>query len=139
MTEIEKSIKEQCTDDIAKEYIKNFGVDGDILYECKTLFVYGTEYKHEQYVIIQGTTLESPVFGKISKLLCCKSQAYLIVQMTSNFYCKETDLFFLKDEKKFELIPTYHLAAFHPIESYLVSDAQQDSLSLRHYVLEHLN
>ena len=138
ITEIEKSIKHECTDNVAKDYLKKYKVKGNMLYECGTLVVYGTEYRINQYIIIQGSTLRSPIFGKITKLLCSKNCAYLMYKHTSNRYCQEMDIYYVKDAEVYEVIPIEHLAAFHPLEPYLVSEALKTSVSLRHYVLEHL-
>ena len=139
INEIEKSIKEVCTDTIVNDYLKKFKVAGGQLYECTKLIVFGTQYHVDQYCLLQGSTNNIPVFGKIAKLLCSQDSAYLICQQTSNTYCHETDLFMVQEKNDYQLIATDSLAAFHPLESYDVSDANLPSISLIHYVVEHLN
>ena len=131
VTEIDKSISKECTDDLTMKYLQDFKVAGNMLYECRTLSVWGTEYRVGQYVLIQGSTIDVPVFCIISKLLCCQKCAYLMLQKTSSVYCNKTDLYFISDESDYEVMPIEHLAAFHPLESYLVSEGQKISISLR--------
>ena len=138
ITEIDKTIRKIADDDITKEFVERNKISGN-LFECSKLSVWGTQYKIGQYVLLRNSTMEDPIFGKIVKLLCSLDQAYLMCQKTSNSYSPATDLFFVNDENLFEVIPSCQLAAYHPLESYLVSEADLTSISLRHYVLQHLN
>jgi hypothetical protein len=102
--------------------------------------VFGTEYKFGQYCLMHGSKMNSPIFGKIVTLLCSDSDSdgFLICQKTTNTYCREMDLFYVNDENEYVLIPVNNLAAFHPLESYIVTEALKNSISLRHYVVENL-
>ena len=136
--EIDKKIRKIADGDVTKEFVNRNKVAGN-LYECSRLSIWGTQYKIGQYVLLRNSTMEDPIFGKIIKLLCGQDQGYLMCQKTTNSYSPGTDLFFVNDQNAFDVIPTCQLAAYHPLESYLVSEAKLPSLSLRHYVLEHLN
>ena len=138
ITEIDKTIRKIADDDITKEFMKRNKTAGN-LFECSRLSVWGTQYKIGQYVLLRNSKMEEPIFGKIVKLLCSQDQAYLMCQKTTNSYSPGTDLFFVNDENAFDVIPSCQLAAYHPLESYEVGEAHLPSLSLRHYVLQHLN
>ena len=136
---MEKAITKVCDEAIVNDYLKQFKVAGGVMYECRNLTVFGTEYKLDQYCLLQGSKMNAPIFGKVSKLLCDQDTAYLICQHTSNTYCAETDLFFVDEKNDYEIIGIDQLAAFHPLESYLVGESQRNSISLIHYCVEHLN
>ena len=83
--------------------------------------------------------MKTPIFGKVHKLLCCQNSAYLICQQTSNTYDERSDLFYVEERNGYEIVGIDQLAAYHPLESYLVSEGHRNSISLIHYVVEHLN
>ena len=134
----EKTIIKPCSDDIVKNYLKKATVQGDTLYECKNLSVFNTEYKIGQYILLPKSSHNSPVFGKIVKLLSCQSHAYFIFEKTSNRYDVGTDLFFLNGENILDIIPQYQLPCYSPLNSYEVGQNKSITISTRTYVPEHL-
>ena len=115
--QVEKTIKDICTDKIALDFLKT-QKDIKALYECSKLSVFHTEYKQGQYVLLPGSTNTRPLFGKIVKLLCCDQgkYSYLYYQKTSHCYCTDTDLFMISSCEQFEIIATDHLPDFHTLE-----------------------
>ena len=113
---VEKKINKQCLAPIAKQYVKNSKVHGGALYECKFLKVFGTQYKTNQFVLLNGSTNKLPCFGKIRTLLCCDKKGYLIYFKTSSKYCSKTDLFIINVQDQQEISAVHHLADYHPLE-----------------------
>ena len=137
-SETEKTIIKPCSDDIVKNYLKKETVQGGTLYECKKLSVFNTEYIVGQYILLPKSSHNSPVFGKIVKLLSCQSHAYFIFEETSNRYDVDTDLFFLNGENVLDIIPQYQLPCYYPLNSYEVGQDKNITISTRSYVLDHL-
>ena len=115
-TAIETKIKSVCKDDIAMEYLRKTKVAGGTLFCCNKLAVYGTDYRVNQYVLLEESTNNNPVFGRIKQLICCQKFGYLILQIMHSKYCERSDLHFVTDSTKNILIQVEHLADFHPLE-----------------------
>ena len=135
---IEKTIKKVCSNLIVKQYAKDLNIQQEI-YECSRLSFHGTDYKCGQFILLPDSTNSSPSFAKICNLLCSDETCYLYYQKTTALYCKHTDLFFITEIDQFDVIQPIQLPSFHVIESYTVGEGDQISLSLRHYVMEHVN
>ena len=134
---IEKNITKLCTDKFVTKYAKKIKIQ-EIFYECSKLSVFGTEYKHGQYIILPDSTNASPLFGKIYKLLTCGKKCYLYYQLTSAIYCSKTDLFMITEEQKFDILPSFQLPDYHIIEPYAVGEGKKTSLSMRNNILENI-
>ena len=135
---LENNITERCSDKIVKDFVEKL-LSPRVIYECSKLSVHGTEYKRGQYVILPESSNTLPVFGKIFKLLSCEKFGYLIVQKTSSKFCQNTDLYYLTETQEFKMVPCMQLPSFHTLEAYLVGEAKKVSISLRNYILEHLD
>lgn len=135
---VEFAISKECTDDIVKDFARTFLVSRAIL-ECSKLCVYGTDYKIAQFVILPESTNSFPFFGKIVKLLSCSKYGYLFVQKTKSLYCHDTDLYILTETKQYDIIPCLQLPSYHTLEAYPVGEGKKISISLRHFIPEHLN
>ena len=136
ITPIDYEIKGVSNDRIVKEYAKKNKVAGDV-FRCSRLTVFGTDYKSGEYVLLPDSTNNSPVFGKIANLFCSADQGYLKYQKTSNTYCMKLDIFYIKEEPGFDLIPVRQLADYHPLIAYTVT-GDRISISLRRFILEHI-
>ena len=110
--EIDKNIQKICTQDIATSYVKTHKVYGGALHECSSLSVFGTAYKKGQYLVLPYSTNDYPRFGKIVQLLCDQKHAYFIYKEQIASYCKLTDVFFVREQEKFDLISQKHLADY---------------------------
>ena len=109
-----------------------------VLYECSSIYVYGTQYKRGSYVLLPESTNNLPVFGKIWKLLACEEFCHLYYRKTKNTYCSQTDLFMVTEQNSYGIIRSDHLADYHILHGYKVGEEQKTSISLRNFVLEHL-
>ena len=136
--EIEKNVKNICSDDIANDYLKKFKVFGGKLFECTTLVIHGTQYHVGQYILLPESSNEYPKFGKIVKLLCDKKHGYFMYQKTSSVYSRETDLFMIKVKEEQKIIMAKHICTYLPLESYLLGEKKELSISLRHNILQHM-
>ena len=58
---MEKSITKVCDEAIVNDYLKKFKVAGGVMYECRNLTVFGTEYKLDQYCLLQGSKMNENV------------------------------------------------------------------------------
>ena len=135
---LEKNISKRCTDELVKDFVKTLP-SPKILHECSKLSVHNTEYKNGQFVILPESSNTLPVFGKILKLLSCEKFGYLYIQNTSNKYCPKTDLFYLTETQQFRIVPCMQLPCYHTLEAYPVGESKKLSLSLRNYILEHVD
>ena len=113
---IDKTIVKVCTDAVVKNYLKSCHVHGGVLYTCKKLSIFNTEYKINQFILLPESTNSSPSFGKIKSLLCDEKYGYLVYEKTTSYYCKKTDLFFINinEDAKEEIILAHQLSElFH--------------------------
>ena len=115
-SDIEKFVTKICRDEKVLSFIDSSMAEGEILYECSRLSMFGTAYKLNQYVILPQSKNEILLLGKITKLLCNTNYGYLLCQNMSTEYCQKSDLFFLKDTDQFEVVPLHWLSDPRPLQ-----------------------
>ena len=57
---------------------------------------------------------------------------------TLSKYSEETDLFVVKVKEEKSIIMAKHICSYLPLESYEVGEEKDITISLRHYILEHV-
>ena len=108
----EKNIKKISNDKIVKAYMKMRQMCGN-MYRCSKISVYGTAYHTNQYITLPGSTNSSMKFGKIVDLLCYKNNyAYFKYETLTSEYCVKSDLYFVKGQQKYEIVPQHHLPCY---------------------------
>ena len=133
---MENDILRVSSDLVVMDYMKKRNAP-KVMYECKKLSIHGTEYKPSQYVMLPESTNDTPVFGKIHKLLSCESFGYIMYQETTSTYCSKTDIFMVSENESFAVVPCMHLPSYHTLEGYEVGEGKNMSLSLRNYIPQH--
>ena len=108
-TPIEKTIKKICNDKTVKSFLKANKVNGGLLYQCRNLSVYGTQYMRHNYIVLPGSRKNNMQFGKIVELLCSTNYAYFKYEETTATYCPDSDLHFVQGEHKYKVIAQHHL------------------------------
>ena len=135
---VEKTILKVCSDKVVLDYQKMFKVPGNKLHLCSKLSVFSTDYYVGQYIVLPSSTNAAPKFGKIQKLLSCTKFAYFMYKKTQNVYCPKSDLYIITEDKDCDLVPQHKLPCYYPLNAYDVGQPIQTTISMKHYILEHL-
>ena len=115
-SKLDRSIEKISNNETVVEFLKRNKVDGGYIYSCNRLEVFGTEYKVGNYIVLPESKNSNVQFGQIIELLSCESHGYLLLMKMLSEYCENTDLYFLTEQPIYEVIPTYQIHEYHPLE-----------------------